>query len=60
MLAEGNRGPGAIHVNTGYTGVEAILAAGATDMITIRGHIGLAIIDGKPAVLEFELLLVLK
>ena len=60
VLVMHNRGPGAIHVNTNYTDVEAILAAGATDLMNVRGHIGLAIIDGKPAVLEFEYLLALK
>jgi hypothetical protein len=54
-----NRGPGAVHVNTGYTNVEAILAPGDTDMIIVQDHLGFAIIDSKPAVLEFEFMLAL-
>ena len=50
---------GAVHVNTGYTNVEAILAPGDTDMIIVRDHLGFAIIDSKPAVLEFEFMLTL-
>lgn len=60
VLVMRNLGPGAIHVNTGYTKVEAILPPGATDLMIVRGHIGLAIIDGNPAVLEFEYLLALE
>jgi hypothetical protein len=60
VLVMRNRGPGAVHVITGYTNVELILPPGATDLMIVRGHIGLAIIDGKPAVLEFEFLLALK
>jgi hypothetical protein len=57
VLVMHNRGPGAIHVDTGYSGVEAILAAGATDMMAIRGQVGLAVIDMKPALFELEFLL---
>jgi len=60
VLVMHNRGPGAIHVNTGYTSVDAILAPGGTDLMVVRDNIGLAILDQKPAVLEFEFMLVLK
>jgi|ERR1700733_7384862 hypothetical protein len=60
VLVMHNRGPGEIRVNTAYTNVEAILAPGDTDLIIVRDHFGFASIDGKPAVLEFEFLLVLK
>lgn len=57
-----NHGPGGIHVETGYTNVDAILAPGDTDVIVVRDHIGLAIIGDftKPATLEFEFMLVPK
>jgi len=55
-----NHGLGTVDVETGYTNYKVTLRPGDLQMIPVHNKIVITVVDGKPASIEFDLLLALK
>lgn len=55
-----NHGLGTVDVETGYANYKVTLRPGDLQMIPVHNKIVVTVLDGKPASIEFDLLLALK